>query len=91
MAGFEWIAMSAVLLCAVVVRLSTWKSLYPESKVWVRPKEWRDFFYLKLLSRADVIDPASPVMFYALQQDILVRMGRLFPGDRYLLAPARRQ
>jgi hypothetical protein len=51
----------------VTVKLSTWQALYPESKVWVRPKEWRDFFYLKLLARADVIDPASPVMVYALQ------------------------
>jgi len=59
--------MSLQTVSTVMVRLSSWKTLYPESKVWVRPKEWRDFFYLKLLSRADVIDPASPVMVYALQ------------------------
>jgi len=49
------------------VRLATWQSLYPQSSVWVRASEWRDFFYLKLLARADVIDPASPVKVYALQ------------------------
>lgn len=51
----------------VTVSLGTWKKLYPESRVWVRSLEWRDVFYLKLLSRADVIDPASDVVVYPLQ------------------------
>lgn len=51
----------------ISVQLATWQSLYPQSGVWVRASEWRDFFYLKLLARADVIDPASPVKVYALQ------------------------
>lgn len=59
--------MSLQTVATVNVRLSTWQSLYPESRVWVRPREWRDVFYLKLLSRAEVIDPESPVMVYALQ------------------------
>jgi|GEM_PF-1357497 len=54
----------------IVVRLSTWQSLYPQSRVWVRAPQWRDFFYLKLLARADVIDPASPAMVYALQNPL---------------------
>lgn len=68
----------------VMVKLATWKSLYPESKVWVRPNEWRDFFYLKLLARADVIDPASPVKVYALQnpQDERLPMKSLVLGLR---------
>ena len=53
----------------VAVKLSTWQALYPESPVWMRNIEWRDVFYLKLLARADVIDPASPVMIYPLQHD----------------------
>jgi len=51
----------------VAVQLASWQQLYPQSGVWVRASEWRDFFYLKLLARADVIDPASPVKVYALQ------------------------
>ena len=68
----------------VTVRLSTWQALYPESRVWVRAREWRDFFYLKLLARADVIDPASPVMVYALQnpQDDRLPMKSLVLGLR---------
>ncbi len=52
------------MLPTVSVKLKTWHSLYPESHVWVRNKSWRDVFYLQLLARADVIDPASPVMIY---------------------------
>ncbi len=53
----------------VACSLKTWKELYPESKVWMRPIAWRDVFYLKLLARADVIDPSSPVLVYPLQHD----------------------
>nr|AEJ31926.1 hypothetical protein [uncultured microorganism] len=66
--------MSLQTVATVTVLLSTWQSLYPESRVWVRPKEWRDIFYLKLLSRADVIDAASPVMVYALQNPLDERL-----------------
>jgi uncharacterized protein DUF3179 len=51
----------------VMTSLQTWSNMYPDSPVWMRPVEWRDHFYLKLLARADVIDPASPVMIYPLQ------------------------
>jgi len=51
----------------VMTSLKTWRDLYPDSPVWMRPVEWRDTFYLKLLARADVIDPTSPVMVYPLQ------------------------
>jgi hypothetical protein len=51
----------------VMTSLQTWKEFYPDSPVWMRPVEWRDIFYLKLLARADVIDPTSPVMIYPLQ------------------------
>jgi hypothetical protein len=53
----------------VACTLKTWSQLHPESKVWMRPIAWRDIFYLKLLARADVIDPGSPVMVYPLQND----------------------
>ena len=68
----------------LTLKLSNWQALYPESKVWVRPKEWRDFFYLKLLARADVIDPASPVKVYELQnpQDERLPMKSLVLGLR---------
>jgi hypothetical protein len=58
----------------VMTSLGTWKRLYPESPVWMRPKEWRDTFYLKVLARADVIDPASPVMVYPLQHELDKRL-----------------
>ena len=51
-------------LSTVSVKLKTWQTLYPKSRIWIREKAWRDVFYLKLLSRADVIDPESPVMIY---------------------------
>ena len=54
----------------VMTSLRTWQRLYPDSPVWMRPKEWRDTFYLKVLARADVIDPASPVMVYPLQHEL---------------------
>jgi hypothetical protein len=54
--------------------LKTWKDLYPDSPVWMRPVEWRDVFYLKLLARADVIDPTSPVIVYPLQNPLDERL-----------------
>lgn len=51
----------------VMTSLKTWGKLYPDSPVWMRPVEWRDTFYLKLLARAEIVDPASPVMVYPLQ------------------------
>ncbi len=61
-------------LPTVMTSLKTWKRLYPDSPVWVRPIEWRDVFYLKVLARADVIDPASPVMVYPLQRELDKRL-----------------
>ena len=58
----------------VMTSLKTWKNLYPDSPVWMRPVEWRDVFYLKLLARADVIDPSSPVMVYPLQHPLDERL-----------------
>ena len=58
----------------VMTSLRTWQRLYPDSTVWMRPKEWRDTFYLKILARADVIDPASPVMVYPLQHELDKRL-----------------
>lgn len=59
----------------VACSMASWKALYPQSKVWMRNIEWRDIFYLKLLARADVIDPASPVMIYPLQHPQDNRLG----------------
>ena len=56
-------------IATVSVSLKTWRALYPLSTVWMRDKEWRDTFYLKLLARADIIDPKSPVMIYPLEHD----------------------
>lgn len=53
-------------LPSLMMRLATWAELYPDSRIWVRAKTWRDAFYLKVLSRADVIDPESPVLIYPL-------------------------
>jgi hypothetical protein len=61
-------------ISTVMTSLRTWKRLYPDSPVWMRPKEWRDTFYLKVLARADVIDPASPVMVYPLQHELDQRL-----------------
>lgn len=58
----------------VMTSLKTWRNLYPESPVWMRPAEWRDVFYLKLLARAEVIDPASPVIVYPLQNELDERL-----------------
>jgi len=76
--------MALQTVSTVTLKISTWQSLYPESRVWVRPREWRDIFYLRLLSRADVIDPASPVKVYALQnpQDDRLSMKSLVLGLR---------
>jgi len=58
----------------VMTSLGSWKKYYPQSPVWQRPIAWRDVFYLKLLARADVIDPASPVMVYPLQHELDKRL-----------------
>jgi len=58
----------------VMTSLRTWQGLYPDSPVWMRPTAWRDTFYLKMLARADVIDPESPVMVYPLQHDLDQRL-----------------
>ena len=62
------------LVSTVMTSLKTWQTLYPDSPVWMRPVEWRDMFYLKLLARADVIDPGSPVMVYPLQHRLDERL-----------------
>ncbi len=56
-------------LPTVMTSLGRWRRFYPESKVWFRPKEWRDTFYLKLLARASVIDQASPDLVYPLERE----------------------
>ncbi|MFQ5650300.1 MAG: DUF3179 domain-containing (seleno)protein [bacterium] len=61
-------------LPTVMTSLQSWKRVYPDSKVWIRPKEWRDTFYLKLLARASVIDPASPDLVYPLQNQVDQRL-----------------
>ena len=61
-------------LPTVSIKLKTWQDLYPESPIWIRKKGWRDGFYLKLLSRADVIDPASPVMIYPTVREVDQRL-----------------
>ncbi len=63
-------ALQLETLSTVAVSLGTWQKLYPESTVWIREKEWRDTFYLKLLSRADVIDPTSPAMIYSTEHEL---------------------
>ncbi len=62
------------MVSTVMTSLKTWQTLYPDSPVWMRPVEWRDMFYLKLLARADVIDPGSPVMVYPLQHELDERL-----------------
>jgi len=56
-------------LPTIMTSLGSWKKYYAQSPVWTRAMSWRDFFYLRLLSRANVIDPASPVMVYPLQHE----------------------
>jgi hypothetical protein len=53
----------------IMTSLASWKKYYPDSPVWMRSMTWRDTFYLTLLARADVIDPASSVMVYPLQHE----------------------
>jgi hypothetical protein len=62
------------MVSTVMTSLKTWQTLFPESPVWIRPVEWRDMFYLKLLARADVIDPDSPIMVYPLQHRLDERL-----------------
>ena len=52
------------------VSLKRWAELFPDSPIWYRDPEWRDQFYLKLLARADVIDPQSPTIVYPLQHPV---------------------
>ncbi|MFQ6004209.1 MAG: DUF3179 domain-containing (seleno)protein [Woeseia sp.] len=72
----------------IMTSLKSWRRLYPDSPVWVRPAEWRDTFYLRLLARADVIDPTSPAMVYPLQHPLDERLPMkslvlgLISGDR---------
>jgi hypothetical protein len=61
-------------LPTVSMSLATWAKLYPDSKVWYRDISWRDVFYLKMLARADVIDPKSPVIVYPLQNGLDERL-----------------
>ncbi len=58
----------------VMTSLKTWKNIYPDSPVWMRRVGWRDIFYLKLLARADVIDPSSPVIVYPMQHPLDQRL-----------------
>jgi len=58
-----------VTVPTIMTSLGSWKKHYSHSPVWTRAKSWRDIFYLKLLSRANVIDPASPVMVYPLEHE----------------------
>ena len=58
----------------VMTSLRTWRRHFPDSPVWMRPREWRDTFYLKMLARADVIDQTSPVMVYPLQHELDQRL-----------------
>lgn len=63
----------------IMTSLGSWKKHHPDSPVWMRSVEWRDIFYLKLLARADVIDPASPVMVYPLQHELDTRLSMKLP------------
>lgn len=78
----------------VMTSLQTWQRHYPDSPVWMRPIEWRDVFYLKLLARADVIDPDSSVMVYPLQHQLDERLPMkslvlgLLAGDQVRAYPA---
>ena len=72
---------SLATIPTVMTSLATWQRLYPDSPVWMRPREWRDVFYLKLLARAEVIDPASPVMVYPLEHELDQRL----PMKAYVL------
>jgi len=54
-------------LPTVMTSLGAWRQRYPDSPVWVREAEWRDTFYLKLLARASVVDPASQDLVYPLE------------------------
>jgi hypothetical protein len=56
-------------LPTIMTSLGSWKKHYSQSPVWTRAKSWRDIFYLKLLSRANIIDPASPVVVYPLAHE----------------------
>ncbi len=61
-------------LPTVMTTLGAWRRLHPESKVWLRARDWRDVFYLKLLARASIIDPSSPDLVYPLERAIDARL-----------------
>jgi len=63
-----------VTVPTVALSLKTWQNLYPDSPVWTRSIDWRDVFYLKLLARADVIDPTSSMIVYPLQHPLDERL-----------------
>lgn len=87
-------------LPTVMMTLGAWRRLHPESKVWVRAREWRDVFYLKLLARASIIDPSSPDLVYPLERAVDTRLplktyvmgvachgeAKAYPLDRFDLA-----
>ncbi len=62
-------------LPTVATSLKSWQALYPDSTVWVRPITWRDAFFLKVLSRGDIINPESPKLVYPLQRPPDPRLG----------------
>ena len=68
-------SMPLTTLPTVTMSLAAWAKLYPDSKVWYRDISWRDVFYLKMLARADVIDPKSSVIVYPLQNGLDERLG----------------
>ena len=67
--------LSPVTLPTVATSLKSWQTLYPGSKVWMRPFTWRDAFFLKALSRGEMIDPASPKLVYPLRRPNDERLG----------------
>jgi hypothetical protein len=68
-------ALAPVALPTVATSLSSWQALYPESRVGIRPFTWRDAFFLKALSRGEMINPASPKLLYPLQRPRDARLG----------------
>ncbi len=61
-------------LSTLMMKLGSWQKLFPDGNVWTRDSEWRDTFYLNVLARADVIDPASPTLVYPLQHVLNQRL-----------------
>ncbi len=67
--------LTPVALPTVATSLKSWQALYPETTVWIRPFTWRDTFFLKALSRGDIINPASSKLLYPLQRPRDTRLG----------------